>query len=50
MKEIPWYTIGATQLVKSQQPNGAWTLGKGVDVNEVYSTAAALYFLGSPKK
>lgn len=49
-KEIEWYTAGAAKLVKDQKPDGSWVLGSGLDANPVYSTAAALYFLGSPKK
>lgn len=49
-REIAWYTTGAEKLVKDQKPDGSWELGKGLDADPVYSTAAALYFLGPPKK
>ena len=50
-KEIAWYDTGAAKLVKGQQADGSWKLGKGgLDGDELYSTAAALYFLGPPKK
>ena len=49
-KSIPWYENGAAKLVKSQQADGSWKLGKGLDEVEVYGTAAALYFLGPPTK
>lgn len=49
-KEIAWYATGAAKLVKGQQADGSWKLGTGVDGDGLYSTAAALYFLGPPKK
>ena len=49
-KEVAWYKNGAEKLVKDQKADGSWVLGPGVDSTEVFTTAAALYFLGPPKK
>ena len=46
-KEIAWFANGAAKLVKNQNMDGSWKLGKGIDALEIYSTAAALYFLGT---
>ncbi|MDB5307884.1 MAG: Prenyltransferase and squalene oxidase repeat protein [Gemmataceae bacterium] len=50
-KVVAWYTDGATKLVRGQQSDGSWVVhGKGVDGDEVISTAFGLYFLGPPEK
>jgi hypothetical protein len=45
-----WYREGAAKLVKEQQANGSWSLGKGIDAAEVLTTAFGLYFLGPPEE
>ena len=50
---VGWYREDAGKLVKDQQPDGSWQLGRFnnmIDKNEWYATACALYFLGPPPK
>ena len=49
-KEFAWYREGADKLVKTQNPDGSWSLGKGIDAAPVLMTAWGLYFLGPPEK
>jgi hypothetical protein len=45
-----WYRHGAELVMKAQQADGSFALGRGVDGNATISTAFALCFLGPPAK
>jgi hypothetical protein len=49
-KELAWYREGAERLIKIQQADGSFSVGRGIDGQPVLMTAFGLYFLGPPEK
>jgi RNA polymerase sigma factor (sigma-70 family) len=44
-KPLPWYRLGADELVRTQQRDGSWHGDNALDGNDVIATSFALLFL-----